>query len=191
MTYLPIKRFFDVVFSLIGLIATFVPGIAIAATIRLTSPGPAIYWSSRVGRDNRAFLMPKFRTMQIDTPELASHLLEAPKAHITPVGGFLRATSLDEIPQLWSVLLGEMSLVGPRPALHNQSDLIELRTSHGVHKLLPGITGWAQVHGRDELELSTKVKYDAWYAANLSLKTDVLILIRTVTAVLNRRGVSH
>ena len=153
--------------------------------------GPALYWSQRVGRDNRLFAMPKFRSMRIDTPEVATHLLERPEQWLTPIGGFLRSSSLDELPQLWNILRGDMSFVGPRPSLHNQHDLIALRTREGVHTLRPGLTGWAQINGRDELPNDRKVALDAWYLQHRSMLLDFRILLRTVLKVLHREGVSH
>lgn len=163
----------------------------IALLVRLTSPGPALYWSDRVGRNNAIFRMPKFRTMKVDTPALATHLLGNPQAHLTPVGPFLRKTSLDELPQLWSVIRGDMSLVGPRPALFNQQDLIALRAERGIHRLLPGVTGWAQVNGRDELPIPAKVAFDTEYLQRRSLAMDLAILWKTVVKVIRRDGVSH
>ena len=162
-----------------------------ALAIRLTSPGPILYWSDRVGRHNKIFNMPKFRSMRIDTPAVATHLLQDPVQWLTPIGPFLRKTSLDELPQLWSILIGDMSLVGPRPALFNQHDLIELRTQAKVHELLPGLTGWAQVNGRDELPIQEKVKLDAEYLHRQSLWFDLRILWMTMIKVLNRDGVAH
>lgn len=159
--------------------------------IRLTSPGPALHWSRRVGKDNRIFLMPKFRTMRIDTPQLATHLLKDPERYLTPVGRFLRKTSLDELPQLASVLKGDLSLVGPRPALFNQDDLVALRARVGVHRLVPGITGWAQINGRDELEIPVKVRYDAEYMQSQSFIFDMKILAATLLKVLKADGVQH
>jgi O-antigen biosynthesis protein WbqP len=159
--------------------------------IRLTSPGPALHWSRRVGKDNRPFLMPKFRTMRNDTPQVATHLLKHPERYLTPVGRFLRKTSLDELPQLVSVLRGHLSLVGPRPALFNQNDLVALRTRIGVYRMMPGITGWAQVNGRDEMEIPDKVRYDADYMQSQSLRFDMKILAVTVLKVLKADGVQH
>ena len=157
----------------------------------LTSKGPIIYWSNRVGKDNAIFRMPKFRTMRIDTPAVATHLLNDPDRYLTPVGKFLRKSSLDELPQLWSVLKGDMSFVGPRPALFNQDDLIALRTVKGVHRLIPGITGWAQINGRDDLPIPVKVKFDVHYLENRSLIFDIKILFLTLLKVLRREGVTH
>ena len=185
------KRLLDLVLSILGLFFLLLPCLLIALVIKLTSPGPVLYWSERVGRDNRLFRMPKFRSMRVGTPEVATHLLTDPLAWVSPVGRLLRRTSLDELPQLWSVLKGDMSLVGPRPALHNQADLIALRTQAGVHHLTPGLTGWAQIHGRDELPIPEKVKLDAWYLAHCSVWLDIRILWRTATIVLRGTGVSH
>ena len=159
--------------------------------VRLTSPGPALYWSDRVGYSNRIFKMPKFRSMRIDTPAMATHLLQNPDQWLTPIGSFLRKTSLDEVPQLWSILKGDMSFVGPRPALFNQNDLIALRTEKGVHKLVPGLTGWAQVNGRDELPIPQKVELDAEYLHRRSFRFDLKILWMTALRVPARDGVSH
>jgi O-antigen biosynthesis protein WbqP len=159
--------------------------------IQLTSYGPALHWSRRVGKDNTLFLMPKFRTMRNDTPQVATHLLKDPERYLTPVGRFLRKTSLDELPQLASVLKGHLSLVGPRPALFNQDDLVALRTQIGVHRMMPGITGWAQVNGRDEMEIPEKVRYDAEYMQSQSLRFDMKILAVTVLKVLKTDGVQH
>jgi len=161
------------------------------AAVRLTSPGPALHWSERVGKDNRLFLMPKFRTMRVNTPQVATHLLRLPELYLTPIGALLRKTSLDELPQLVSVWRGDLTLVGPRPALFNQDDLVALRTRRGVHRLVPGITGWAQVNGRDELEIPVKVRYDADYMAAQSLALDLNILARTVWRVIKGQGVQH
>lgn len=185
------KRLFDILLSLLAGLILLLPIIAIAVIVRSTSRGPALYWSDRVGRDNRLFRMPKFRSMRVDTPALATHLLTNPQAYITPVGAFLRKTSLDELPQLWSILVGDMSFVGPRPALFNQHDLVELRTRHGVHLLLPGLTGWAQINGRDEIPIPDKVALDVEYLQQRSLWFDCLIIWKTAAKVLNREGVSH
>jgi O-antigen biosynthesis protein WbqP len=163
----------------------------ICCGFRLTSPGPALYWSDRVGRGNQIFRMPKFRSMRVGTPAVATHLLTNATSHLTPIGGFLRKSSLDELPQLWSILVGDMSFVGPRPALFNQHDLIELRIAQGVHKLTPGLTGWAQVNGRDELPIPDKVALDAEYLRRQSLGFDLRILWMTFVKVLRRDGVSH
>jgi O-antigen biosynthesis protein WbqP len=168
-----------------------VPVALVALAVRLTSIGPALYWSDRVGRNNVIFKMPKFRSMRVGTPAVATHLLGNPQAHLTPIGSFLRKSSLDELPQLWSILMGDMSFVGPRPALFNQQDLIALRTEQGVHRLLPGLTGWAQVNGRDELPIPDKVKLDAAYLERQSLVFDIRILWMTFVKVIQRDGVSH
>jgi O-antigen biosynthesis protein WbqP len=165
--------------------------LLIALLVKLTSRGPVLYWSDRVGRDNVIFRMPKFRSMKIETPELATHLLENPQSHLTPIGGFLRKSSLDELPQLWNVIKGDMSLVGPRPALFNQHDLVAMRTRRGVHRLLPGVTGWAQVNGRDELPIPQKVALDAEYLECASLALDIKILWITARKVIRSDGVSH
>ncbi|WP_437784617.1 sugar transferase [Sorangium sp. So ce1097] len=185
------KRLVDLALALAAGIVLLLPLACIALLVRLTSPGPALYWSDRVGRNNAIFRMPKFRSMKIDTPAVATHLLEDPASRLTPIGGFLRKSSLDELPQLWSVLRGDMSLVGPRPALFNQHDLIELRTERGVHTLLPGVTGWAQINGRDELPIPQKVALDVEYLQRRSLAMDLRILCGTVVKVLRRDGVSH
>lgn len=187
----PSKRVLDLVLVLLGLLIAFVPMLIVALVVKLTSRGPVLYWSDRIGRDNRVFCMPKFRTMRVDTPAVATHLLGDPRHFLTPVGGFLRKTSLDELPQVWSVLVGDMSLVGPRPALFNQDDLIALRTTAGVHRLVPGLTGWAQVNGRDELPIPQKVGYDTAYLRDISFRLDIKILFLTILKVLRREGVSH
>ena len=185
------KRFFDLTLALLALVILMIPIVLVALLVKASSPGPALYWSDRVGRQNRLFRMPKFRSMRIDTPAVATHLLENPKAWLTPVGSFLRKSSLDELPQLWSILRGDMSFVGPRPALFNQDDLIALRTECGVHELVPGLTGWAQINGRDELPISEKVKLDAEYLRRRSLGFDIHILWLTFLKVVRRDGVSH
>jgi O-antigen biosynthesis protein WbqP len=185
------KRAIDIVVSLAALIVLAVPIALAAIAVKLTSPGPVLYWSERIGRDNRVFRMPKFRSMRIDTPVVATHLLESPERWLTPIGSFLRRSSLDELPQLWSILAGDMSIVGPRPALFNQYDLIELRTQRGVHRLRPGLTGWAQVNGRDEIPVPEKVGYDAWYLEHASLALDLRIMALTALKVLRREGVAH
>jgi O-antigen biosynthesis protein WbqP len=167
------------------------PLLVVALLVRVTSPGPVLYWSDRVGRHNRLFKMPKFRSMRIDTPAVATHLLSNPDQWLTPIGSFLRKTSLDELPQLWSILKGDMSFVGPRPALFNQDDLIKLRTEKGVHEVLPGLTGWAQVNGRDEIPIPQKVQLDAEYLHRQSFFFDLKILWMTALKVFNRDGVSH
>jgi O-antigen biosynthesis protein WbqP len=185
------KRLFDLVLTIMVALPLAGLILVIAALVRLTSSGPVIYWSSRVGRHNRPFLMPKFRSMRIDTPAVATHLLKTPDAWLTPIGSFLRKTSLDELPQLWSILKGDMTFVGPRPALFNQDDLIASRTDAGVHKLVPGLTGWAQINGRDELSIPEKVKLDADYLKRRSFSFDLWILWLTLLKVLRRDGVSH
>ena len=175
--------------ALLGILA--VPVLCIAVAVRLTSTGPALYWSDRVGRGNHLFRMPKFRTMRVGTPALPTHLLAEPASHVTPIGPLLRRSSLDEIPQLWSILKGDMSCVGPRPALFNQADLIELRTASGVSELLPGLTGWAQINGRDELPIPEKVRLDAEYLRRRSLWFDLRILWRTAFKVVAQDGVAH
>jgi len=186
-----LKRFFDLTASLAAATVLGVPILAVALAVRMTSPGPALYWSDRVGRHNRIFKMPKFRSMRIDTPAVATHLLDNPTQWLTPIGSFLRKSSLDELPQLWSILKGDMSFVGPRPALFNQNDLILLRTEKGVDQLLPGLTGWAQVNGRDEIPIPQKVEFDAQYLARKSFLLDLKILWMTVLKVMASKGVSH
>ena len=185
------KRLFDLALTLFAAIVLAVPVALIAMAVRLTSDGPALYWSDRVGRGNKLFKMPKFRSMRVGTPAVATHLLQDPNVYLTPIGSFLRKSSLDELPQLWSILVGDMSFVGPRPALFNQHDLIELRTQHGVDRLLPGLTGWAQVNGRDELPIPKKVELDLEYLRRQSLWFDLRILWMTASKVLRRDGVSH
>ncbi len=185
------KRVFDLTLALVVAMFLVLPIAAITLVVRLTSPGPALYWSDRVGRHNRIFKMPKFRSMRIDTPAVATHLLQNPDQWLTPIGSFLRKSSLDELPQLWSILKGDMSFVGPRPALFNQNDLIALRTEKGVHELMPGLTGWAQVNGRDELPIPQKVALDAEYLQRQSLLFDLRILWMTALKVLAREGVLH
>ena len=186
-----LKRLFDIflAISVAGVLAF--PLLLLTALVRVTSPGQALYWSSRVGRHNRIFRMPKFRSMRTGTPAVATHLLLNPQAHLTPIGAFLRKSSLDELPQLWSIVIGDMSFVGPRPALFNQADLIALRTAQGVDTLLPGLTGWAQVNGRDELPIPDKVALDAEYLHRQSLWFDIRILWMTAIKVVRRDGVSH
>jgi O-antigen biosynthesis protein WbqP len=186
-----LKRAFDVTVASVAILVFALPMAIVAFAVRLTSKGPALYWSDRVGRDNRLFSMPKFRTMRIDAPVVATHLLKDANRHLTPIGGFLRKTSLDELPQLWCILKGEMSLVGPRPALFNQDDLIAARTAQGVHRLAPGLTGWAQVNGRDELSVPEKVALDAEYCTRQSFYFDLRILLMTAIKVTGAAGVSH
>ncbi|OYX56422.1 MAG: UDP-phosphate galactose phosphotransferase [Comamonadaceae bacterium 32-67-11] len=205
------KRGFDLVLAVLAALVLLLPLALVALAVRLTSPGPALYWSERVGRNNRNFYMPKFRSMRTDTPAVATHLLTDPQRWLTPIGPFLRRSSLDELPQIWSILKGDMSFVGPRPALFNQHDLIALRTQAGVHHLQPGLTGWAQVNGRDELPIPIKpgltgwaqvngrdelpipikVRFDAEYAQRQSLAFDIKILWLTALKVLQRDGVAH
>lgn len=185
------KRFFDLILGSIAAVALLVPLVVVTVLVLLTSPGPALYWSDRVGRHNKIFKMPKFRSMRVGTPAVATHLLADPKAHLTPIGSFLRKSSLDELPQLWSILAGDMSFVGPRPALFNQYDLIELRTKKNVHTLVPGLSGWAQVNGRDELPISQKVALDAEYLQRKGFWFDIKILWLTFLKVVQRDGVSH
>lgn len=185
------KRAVDLFLALVAAMILIIPISVVALCVRLTSPGPALYWSNRVGRRNRIFRMPKFRSMRIDTPTVATHLLDDPSRYLTPVGGFLRKSSLDELPQLWCILKGEMSFVGPRPALYNQDDLIALRTAEGVDALLPGLTGWAQVNGRDELPIPEKVKFDVDYLNRRSFFLDMRILAMTVGKVLGSKGITH
>ena len=185
------KRFFDLAVALVASTILALPILLVAFAVRLTSPGPALYWSDRVGRNNRIFKMPKFRSMRIDTPAVATHLLQDPGQWLTPIGSILRKSSLDELPQLWSILKGDMSFVGPRPALFNQEDLIALRTEKGVHKLVPGLTGWAQVNGRDELPIPQKVQLDTEYLQRRSFLFDLKIVWMTAIKVLVRDGVTH
>jgi O-antigen biosynthesis protein WbqP len=185
------KRLFDLLLALCAALVLALPVALTALAVRLTSAGPGLYWSDRVGRSNQIFRMPKFRSMRVGTPAVATHLLTNATSHLTPIGGFLRKSSLDELPQLWSILVGDMSFVGPRPALFNQHDLIELRTAQGVHELTPGLTGWAQVNGRDELPIPDKVALDAEYLQRQSLGFDLRILWMTFVKVLRRDGVSH
>jgi O-antigen biosynthesis protein WbqP len=185
------KRIIDFLLALALLSLFAIPWLCIAFTVKLTSPGPALYWSDRVGRGNHIFRMPKFRTMRVGTPALPTHLLKKPASHLTPIGALLRKSSLDEIPQLWSILKDDMSFVGPRPALFNQADLIELRTQSGVSDLLPGLTGWAQINGRDELPIPEKVRLDTEYLQRRSLWFDLKILWRTAFKVVAQDGVAH
>ena len=185
------KRAIDILGGLAGLVLLSPLLLGVGLAVRLDSPGPALHWSRRVGRRNRLFQMPKFRTMRIGTPDVATHLLSEPDRWITPLGRFLRRTSLDELPQLWSVVKGDMSLVGPRPALFNQDDLVALRTAVGVDALRPGLTGWAQINGRDELPIPDKVKLDREYLERMSLGFDLRIIVGTVRAAFSGRGVSH
>lgn len=185
------KRLFDLLMALFALLILFVPIIVVALLVRLTSKGPVLYWSDRIGRNNRIFRMPKFRTMRVDTPVVATHLLGDASRFLTPVGSFLRKSSLDELPQLWSIIRGDMSIVGPRPALYNQDDLIEMRTTHGVSRLVPGLTGWAQINGRDELPIPQKVMLDVEYMQRQSFWLDLKIIFLTFVKVVRREGVTH
>ncbi len=176
---------------LLASVILFIPVVLVALLVRLTSPGPALYWSDRIGKNNTIFKMPKFRSMRVGTPAVATHLLADAHSHLTPVGNFLRKSSLDELPQLWSIICGDMSFVGPRPALFNQDDLIALRTQYGVEKLPPGLTGWAQVNGRDELPIPEKVKLDVEYLQQQSLSFDIKIIVLTFLKVVRRDGITH
>lgn len=186
-----LKRAFDLFLALCLGVLLLLPILAVVLAVRITSPGPVLYWSDRVGLRNRIFRMPKFRSMRMETPVVATHLLSDPAAYLTPIGSFLRKTSLDELPQLWSIFKGDMSFVGPRPALFNQNDLIAMRTEQGVDRLVPGLTGWAQVNGRDELSIAEKVRLDAEYLGRQSISFDLLVLWLTFLRVLRREGVSH
>lgn len=185
------KRFFDLTIAILAMFIFFIPLLIIALTIKFTSAGPVLYWSNRVGRYNQIFSMPKFRTMRVDTPAVATHLLKNPNQYLISIGSFLRKTSLDELPQLWSIIKGDMSFVGPRPALFNQEDLIQLRTLNGVERLVPGLTGWAQINGRDELPIAEKVKLDMEYMQLQSFIFDCRILFRTFRKVILKEGVQH
>jgi O-antigen biosynthesis protein WbqP len=185
------KRAFDLFMSLIMIAILFLLILMTAFLIKISSNGPILYWSSRVGKNNALFKMPKFRTMYLNTPTVATHLLKNPSLHLTPIGSFLRKTSFDEIPQLWSILVGDMTFVGPRPALFNQYDLIKLRTSKGVHHLMPGLTGWAQVSGRDDLSITKKVKFDTEYLKKKSFIFDLKILHLTFIKIIQREGIQH
>jgi O-antigen biosynthesis protein WbqP len=185
------KRAFDLLLAIPVLLLLLPLLLTLALLIRATSKGPAIYWSSRVGKNNKLFRMPKFRSMRIDTPQLPTHLLSDPANYLTPIGSFLRRSSLDELPQLFSVLCGDLSLVGPRPALFNQDDLISLRTERGIHVLVPGLTGWAQVNGRDELPIPVKVQFDYEYLQRRSFRFDLQIIGMTVVKVVRGEGIQH
>ena len=186
-----IKHILDLIAAFLLLVFLSVPLAIIAMAVKLTSPGPVLYWSDRVGINNSIFKMPKIRTMRIHTPAVATHLMKNPDVYLTPIGSFLRKFSLDELPQLYSIFRGDISFVGPRPALYNQDDLIELRTAKGIHKISPGITGWAQVNGRDELPIPVKVEFDGYYLQNRSLLFDLKILWMTFIKVVKREGVTH
>ncbi len=185
------KRLFDLALAVCAGIFLLIPVLLVALAVRLTSKGSVLYWSDRVGRNNSIFKMPKFRSMKNNTPTMATHLLKNPDDYLTCIGGFLRLSSLDELPQLWSILKGDMSFVGPRPALFNQQDLIDLRTEMGVHELVPGLTGWAQINGRDDLPIPEKVQLDAAYLKRQSFKFDLKIIALTVIKVWRRDGISH
>jgi O-antigen biosynthesis protein WbqP len=185
------KRTFNIFFSLLAIIGFAIPMLVVALLIKLTSKGPVLYWSDRVGRDNTIFKMPKFRTMRIETPAVATHLLGDPDHWLIPIGKFLRNSSIDELPQLFSIIMGDMSVVGPRPALFNQDDLIALRTAKGVHRLTPGLTGWAQINGRDDIPIPIKVDLDAYYLENRSFLLDLKIIFWTLEKVVRSEGVTH
>ena len=185
------KRLIDLALAAVIGVLILIPLVLLAIAVRTTSSGPAFYWSGRVGRNNRIFKMPKFRSMRIDTPAVATHLLSDPDSFLTPIGSFLRKSSLDELPQLWSILKGDMSFVGPRPALFNQHDLVALRTEAGVHALIPGLTGWAQINGRDELPIPQKVALDIEYLQKKSLLFDLKIILLTGLKVIRRDNVTH
>ncbi|MBK6322127.1 sugar transferase [Candidatus Aalborgicola defluviihabitans] len=185
------KRIFDLVMAVWVMAVLSIPFVLVAIMVRLSSPGPVLYWSDRVGRYNRIFRMPKFRSMRLGTPAVATHLLSNPEDHLTPIGGFLRKSSLDELPQLWSIFKGDMSFVGPRPALYNQNDLIALRSQCGVDTLVPGLTGWAQINGRDELPIPQKVALDREYLERQSLLLDIRILCWTALKVIMRTDITH
>ena len=185
------KRLFDAVFSVVLLLVLLIPMVLIAVMVKATSKGDILYWSDRVGKDNVIFKMPKFRSMMVDTPAVATHLLGNPQSNLTPIGNFLRKYSLDEFPQLWSIVKGDMSFVGPRPALFNQDDLVKLRSDKGVDKVVPGLTGWAQINGRDELPIPEKVKMDAEYLQRQSFLFDLKILWITFLRIVKKDGISH
>ena len=189
--YERMKRALDVLNASLAMAAFGIPMIAIGLLIRATSQGPALHWSKRVGRDNRIFLMAKFRSMRIDSPQVATHLLNDPQKFVTPIGKFLRKYSIDELPQLYNILAGDISVVGPRPALFNQDDLVALRTAKGIHRIIPGLTGWAQVNGRDELPIPVKVQFDEHYLHHRSIVFDIKIILKTVLDVFRSSGVSH
>jgi O-antigen biosynthesis protein WbqP len=186
-----VRRIADFVFALLLLLISAIPLLLIAILVKITSKGPVLHWSKRVGRCNHNFMMPKFRTMRIDTPQVATHLLVDADRYLTPAGGFLRKSSLDELPQLWSILMGELCFVGPRPALYNQNDLVELRTRYGIHALTPGVTGWAQINGRDELSIPEKVEFDREYLQKECASFDLKIVVLTVFKVFQAAGISH
>ncbi|MES2510159.1 MAG: sugar transferase [Pseudomonadota bacterium] len=185
------KRLFDLLLAILALVVLGLPWLVVACLVKATSKGPALYWSDRVGRHNAIFRMPKFRSMRTGTPEVATHMLANPDSYLTPIGSFLRKSSLDELPQLWSIVVGDMSFVGPRPALFNQHDLIALRTQYGVDKLVPGLTGWAQINGRDELPVEQKVSLDREYLQRQSFWFDIKIIFLTAVKVIQRDNVVH
>ncbi|MGZ3157680.1 MAG: sugar transferase [Burkholderiaceae bacterium] len=185
------KRVFDFILAIVALMIFLIPIVIVGLLVKLSSKGPILYWSDRVGQHNRIFKMPKFRTMLVNTPVVATHILTSPQQFLTPVGSFLRKSSLDELPQLWSIIKGDMSFVGPRPALFNQDDLVALRTESGVSGLMPGLTGWAQINGRDELPIPEKVKLDTEYLRRRSFVFDIKILGMTFLKVLRRDGITH
>lgn len=185
------KRILDLGTAIVALMVLLGPLLVVSVMVKFTSSGPVLYWSDRVGRRNTVFKMPKFRTMKVGTPAVATHLLADANTYLTPIGSFLRKSSLDELPQIWSILTGDMSFVGPRPALYNQQDLIDLRTAYGVHELMPGLTGWAQINGRDELPIPQKVALDVEYLQRQSLWFDLKILALTALKVLRRDNVAH
>jgi O-antigen biosynthesis protein WbqP len=186
-----LKRMFDIFLVFLAAVILATPILLVAFAVRLTSAGPVLYWSERIGRENKIFKMPKFRSMRVDTPEVATHLLKDHNLYLTPIGSFLRKSSLDELPQLWSIFVGDMSFVGPRPALFNQKDLIELRTVQGLHRLTPGLTGWAQVNGRDEMSIFQKVALDVEYLQRKGFFFDIKVIWLTLLKVVQREGVSH
>ena len=185
------KRLFDLILGMFLGLILLIPLLILAIAVRLSSPGPAVYWSDRIGKNNKIFKMPKFRSMRLGTPAVATHLLANPQAVLTPLGPFLRKSSLDELPQLWSIIAGDMSFVGPRPALFNQDDLIAMRSAKGIDALVPGLTGWAQVNGRDELPLDQKVALDYEYLCKKSFFLDIKILMLTGIKVIARKDISH
>jgi O-antigen biosynthesis protein WbqP len=186
-----VKRAYDILFSVLLLLLFSPLFLTLALLIKMTSKGPVLYWSQRVGKNNKLFRMPKFRTMQMGTPQVATHLLSDPSIYLTPVGALLRRTSLDELPQLFSILVGDLTFVGPRPALFNQDDLVALRTERGIHMLVPGLTGWAQINGRDELPIPEKVQFDYEYLQRRSFKFDLYIIIKTAFKIVSGDGIQH
>lgn len=185
------KRIFDIILLIVVISISSLPMLVISILVKMSSKGSVLYWSDRIGKNNKIFKMPKFRTMKIDTPAVATHLMKNPETYCTPIGSFLRKSSLDELPQLYSVLIGDMSFVGPRPALFNQDDLIELRTKKGIHTLIPGITGWAQINGRDDLPIPEKVDLDEYYLNHRSFMFDLKTLFMTFLSVISSQGVQH